>query len=82
MGVQGNAENQGLIAAMLLHLIELRDDHVGEIGTGCLAQHYRIGVVEFLRIRHGEQAARARAEPDGLVVHCPVQQKLEPGFLQ
>ena len=81
IGMQRDAHDQGLGFGLFQHLLEGLDDHVGEVDAGHLARHYGGNIVEFLRIGYGQdRAAVAGAEPDGLVVHRPVENIGIAGF--
>ena len=82
IGMKRNAHDEGGVAALLEHFLELIDDHVGEDSALDAPRHDHGDIVEFLRIGHAENAPPARAEPDRLIVHAPVQQVGVARFLQ
>jgi hypothetical protein len=60
---------------LLQHLVELVDDHVGELAGRILARDNGRDVIQFLRIGQAEDAAAvAGRKPDRLVVLTPVEQ--------
>ena len=71
--MQRDAHHQRLALGLRQHLVEIVDDHVGEIPRPVLARHDRRDVVHLLRIRDRQDAALPCAHPDRLIIHAPVQ---------
>ena len=80
-GVQGNPVDQRLSPGLALHLVEICNDHVGKsLGSAVMQGDHR-NVVDLLRVRHAEEPALARANPDWLVVDRPVWIRTRKGRL-
>jgi hypothetical protein len=82
VGVDRDVHHQRMPLALLGHLVELLHDHVAEVAGVLLAVRDHLRVVQLDRVGHRQDGAAARAHPHRLVVHRPVHQVLEAGFLQ
>ncbi len=80
--VQRDAEHQGLLAGLPDHLVVIGDDHVGESLGSAMVENDHRDVVHLVRVGEAEDAALAGADPDGLVVHRPVENVAVAGLLQ
>src|SRR5262245_65948869 len=80
--VQRQREDERLLFRRLEQLLELVDDHVGELSSGVVSQGERAGVVELHWIGHRQQRARARAHPYRLVSDRPVNQLREAAAIE
>jgi hypothetical protein len=82
VGVEGDSHDQGLVDCLVEHLVDIVDDHVGEGLRTVLARDDGRVVVDLLRVGNGQEPAAAGAEPDGLVVHAPVERVSVAGLDQ
>src|SRR6266576_4138983 len=72
--VQGQRIDERLALGLLEQLLELVDDHLGELAAGVIAMRLRAGVVQFHGIGHRKQRSRARLHPYRLVIEWPIEQ--------
>ena len=82
IGMKRNAHDEGGVAALFEHFLELIDDHVGEGRSLHSPRDDGGNIVELLWIGNAEDPSPAGAEPNGLIVHAPVQQVTVAGLLQ
>src|SRR5215470_15688203 len=80
--VQGQRVDERLSLGLLEQLLELVDDHLGELAAGVIAMRLRAGVVQFHGIGHRKQRSRARLHPDRLVIEWPIEQMRIAGLFQ
>src|SRR6516164_6891349 len=80
--VQGQRVDERLALGLLEQLLELVDDHLGELAAGVIAMRLRAGVVQFHGIGHRKQWSRARLHPDRLVIEWPIEQMRIAGLFQ
>src|SRR5581483_2037700 len=82
-GVQHERADQRLSSARLLeHLVELVDPRGRQLHSRVLAHQHHRRVVGLDRIRHIQDLAAPRAQPDGLIIERPVALIEVTGFLQ
>src|ERR1700757_5008768 len=72
--VQGQRVDERLALGLLEQLLELVDDHLGELAAGVIAVRLRAGVVQSHGIGHRKQRSRARLHPYRLGVEWPIEQ--------
>jgi hypothetical protein len=70
--VERDRAHERLARGLRQHLVELVDDQIGELVRRVVIPDDPPRVVHLDRIRHGEDPALARADPDRLIVHRPV----------
>ena len=80
--VQRDREHQRKLARLLQHLVELVDDHLGELPAGMVASDQRRQIVVLGRVGHRQDRPGARPHPDRLVVDRPVHHIAVARFLQ
>ena len=73
VGVERDAHDQRLGGGLLQHLVEIVDDHVGELRRPVLARDDGGDVVDLLRVGDGQEPPVFGAHPHRLVVHRPVE---------
>src|SRR5439155_12084487 len=64
--VERDRAHERLARRLREHLVELVDDQIGELVRGVVVPDDAARVVDFDRVRHAEDPALARSDPDGL----------------
>ena len=72
-GMKRERVAERLLHALLEHLVDLVDDHVGELPRRMVPVEHRRRVVELHRVGYGKDPPAAGLQPHRLVVHRPVQ---------
>src|SRR5258706_13400440 len=62
--MQHHAANERILARQAQHFVELVDDHFRKLATSVLAEHHGGTVIEFDRIRDGEEGPGACSHPE------------------
>ncbi len=81
-GCTETAKTSGYLLRLLEHLVELVNDHFGELAPGVAAKDQGRRVVEFERIGYRQDRPGAGAHPHRLVVHRPIHHIAVAGLLQ